>query len=650
MSMNVEQLRYGKPQHAKIVDAVVARKKYWEQEYTDKLERLAKDDDIYTCYIKETAEDSKRKQNKEDGEPEYTTVVVPYSYAALLSAHTYWSSVFLSRSPIHQFTGRHGESESRVQAVEAVIDYQTLVGDLLSRYYVWMHDAPRYGYGVLCTYWSEEYSNVSTIEEVQPTFGGMPLEGAKPQKVKRTRRVRGYAGNRSMNVHPSEFIVDPRVPLADFQRGEFAGRKVKLSWNELVKGRADGRYFNVDVVQKLGRNKTGENNDYWGKDITVPAEEDTSLEGELGDVGTFEGVEIYIDLIPREWQLGTSDYPEKWVFTVINERIIVEARPFDALHARFPFQLLLNEIDGYSIAPRSLLEVLEPLNDSLTWLLNSHMFNVRSSLNNQFVYDPSRVVTKDLTRKGVGKLIRLKETAYGTDVRQVLAQLPVADVTQGHLRDMNVFTDLINRASGVTDNLMSVLNPGGRKTATEVRSQNVAGMTRLKTLSEYWSAIGFGPHAQMLVQNTQQYYDNSQMFKVAGDLLEGTEFMAVRPEDIQGFFDFVPVDGTMPVDRYAQANLWKEILFGLYKAPELGMQFDMAGIFTWMAQLAGLKNIKRFKVQTTPDATVQAALGAGNIIPMGGQGGPSGIFAGRTARDFERVPEPGQVPGMGATG
>src|SRR6267378_2474694 len=38
--------------------------------------------------------------------PTYTTIQVPYSYALLMSAHTYWTSVFFSRSPVHQFTGR----------------------------------------------------------------------------------------------------------------------------------------------------------------------------------------------------------------------------------------------------------------------------------------------------------------------------------------------------------------------------------------------------------------------------------------------------------------------------------------------------------------------------------------------------------------
>jgi hypothetical protein len=205
---------------------------------------------------------------------------------------------------------------------------------------------------------------------------------------------------------------------------------------------------------------------------------------------------------------------------------------------------------------------------------------------------------------------------------------------------------------------MAVLNQGGRKTATEVRQSNTAGLTRLKTQAEYWSAAAFSPHAQMLLQNTQQYYDQIQMFKIAGDLMEEAGTLQVGPEDIMGFYDFVPVDGTLPVDRFAQANLWKEILFGLAKMPELGMQFDIPGIFTWMAQMAGLKNIKRFRVQTMPDQMAMGQAQAGNIVPIAGgmpNGGPGGQPPGQqraagpggAPRDLGRLPIPSQIPGMG---
>jgi hypothetical protein len=77
------------------------------------------------------------------------------------------------------------------------------------------------------------------------------------------------------------------------------------------------------------------------------------------------------------------------------------------------------------------------------------------------------------------------------------------------VRDAAFVMDLMARLSGVNDNIMGMVNSGGRKSATEVRTSSTFGVNRLKTNSEFYSAQGFAPLAQMLLQNTQQKYDES---------------------------------------------------------------------------------------------------------------------------------------------
>jgi hypothetical protein len=176
---------------------------------------------------------------------------------------------------------------------------------------------------------------------------------------------------------------------------------------------------------------------------------------------------------------------------------------------------------------------------------------------------------------------------------------------------------MIQRVSGVTDNIMGMVNAGGRKSATEVRTSSNFGMSRLKTTAEWWSAGDWSLLAQVMLQNTQQYYEDDKKFKIVGDLMDQRQgsFMPVTPDLIQGFYDFVPVDGTMPVDRFAQANLWKEILLGLRQMPAIGQRYDVPEMFAWMAQLAGLKNIKRFRINVVPDQTLTTGAERGNVVP-----------------------------------
>ncbi len=636
--MNINQeLKYGTAQHRRVKQALLDRRKLSQDKMEEKYEAWERAEEQNQAYIKETDADALRSTKRDEGVPQFTTLVVPFAHAMMLSAHTYWTSVFLSRNPILQYEARHGEPEMSVQAVEALIAYQMHVGGILAPLYVWMYDAGKYGVGILGTYWSEESAISVRYEEVPETYLGIPLVG-KTKKQKITSKTPGYMGNRAFNVRPQDFFPDPRVPLSDIQKGEFCGRDVSMGWNDIVKGERDKRYYNLKDAKKFAKwanEKRGSSQEVLPQDDLGSTDYMTTMK----DVGFMNLMEMDVELIPRDWELGSSDQPEMWRFMLASEEVIIESRPMGTLHGKFPFHVLPYEIEGHVRVPRGMLEILEPLNDALTWLFNSHMFNVRSSLNNQFVADPSRIVMKDLTSNQDGKIIRLKESAYGTDVRTAITQMTVADVTQGHLRDMQAIGDIMQRVSGVTDNLMGMVNPGGRKTATEVRSSNTSGISRLKTTAEYWSAGSFGMMSQVLLQNTQQYYDAERTFKIAGDLVNGPQTMQVSPEDIQGFYDFVPVDGTMPVDRYAQANLWREILAGLQKMPQIMQNYNMGGIFEWMAQLAGLKNIKQFRVEVQPQAAVDQGVERGNLVPLN-----------QAQRDLTRVPEPGQVSGLGTTG
>ena len=647
------KLKHGTQKHTDIREAIRARVKAAERAVSNKTTDYADDEDRAQIYIKTTEADAVRETKKSSGDPQYVNLEVPYSFAMLMSWHTYISSVFLSRTPIMQFSGRHGETENQIQAVEAIQDYQTMTGGHLAPYYIWFLDAGKYGVGVIGNYWDEEISQISEIVEEQVSYLGISIAG-KTRKVRKTRRVKTYEGNRVFNIRPQDFIFDSRVSLSNFQQGEFAGRYCDLSWNTIIARAEYEQYYNLDELRKVKGKKQGTATAYrdtGSSQLELPdaiSRKDTYFEDNIETPRFSELVEMTIRLVPKDWGLGDSKYPELWVFTLADDEVIIESQPFNSLHSKFPYSILEYEIEGYGLQKRSMMEMLEPLNDTMGWLLNTHFFNTRASLNGQFVYDPSRLTVKDFKSKGGGRMIRMKPTAYGQDVRSMIYELPVTDVTQGHLRDMSIISDLMQRLGGVTDNIMGQVNAGGRKSATEVRQSNTFGANRLKTQAEYFSASGFAPHAQMMVQNTQQFYDAEMKFKIAGDLMEdGEQFLQVDPEMIAGFYDFAPVDGTLPVDRFAQVTMWTQMLQQLRATPEVYQQYDMGRIFAWVAQLGGLKNIKRFKINVVPDASLEG----NNVIPLGGNRGREAIGGtGGNTGNTTGVPGAASPNGLGPAG
>ena len=627
------QLRHNSPRSKRILSAVRQRVQSSRQAYDRRHTKWRENEEDALAYLPETELDiTRRLERRYSGEPTLTNLKIPYSYGVLMASHTYWTTVFLSRNPINQFTGRHGESQQQIQALEALIDYQVQVGEMLVPLYLWLLDAGKYGLGVMGINWANEHSIVSEIVEEPVLFAGI-LDTGKTKKRKVSKRVDGYSGNRLSNTRPYDFFPDPRVPVRFFQKGEFCAARVELGWNTILKRTQQG-YYIEQVVSELGKRRGGYESDSFGQNrvegsdqIQLPEhtayyiEDDTKRNEKHNYVlGAYECV---IDLIPREWQLGSSTYPEKWVFTVTDDFwYVLGAQPLGANHDKFPFVVLEYEPEGYSIASRGVGEVLRPINDTMDWLLNSHLYSVRKALNDQFVVDPSQIEISDLENPLPGGAIRLSPGAYGNDTRTALNQLQVHDVTQTHLNDMSAMFGIGQRAVGISDQIMGQINTTGRRSATEVRTGAGFGVNRLKTTSEFFSAMGWSPMASMLVQNSQQYYDAEKKFRVVGQLAAeaGSEFIDVSPETILGFYDFVPVDGTQPIDRLAQATLWQQLFGQLTQFPEIMLKYDIGRIFEWIAQLAGLKNISQFRVELTPDEELMLEAQKGNMVGLGGGG------------------------------
>jgi hypothetical protein len=273
----------------------------------------------------------------------------------------------------------------------------------------------------------------------------------------------------------------------------------------------------------------------------------------------------------------------------------------------------------------------------MSWLLNSHFYNVRKALNDVRVVDPSRIVMKDLTSPIERGIVRLKPEAYGTPVNQAIHQLQTPDMTQMHLRDISVMEQIIQRVTGVVDELMGLSTGPSRESATGVRTRTGFAANRLKTVAEYNSALGMTSLIGKMVSNTQQLMEMEQKFRIAGAdaMAMAKSFVDVNPQLIAGQYDYVPVDGTLPIDRLAQANFWKELVIQGSQSPVLAGQWNWGEMVAHIMRLQGEKNIERFRVQVQSPTAIDNALQAGNVVPIGGagdgrRGAPAGGSSGGT--------------------
>ena len=126
-----QRLKFGTKHHQFIRDAVLKRKKFSEDKMENRYERWRQDEEAFIFYMPEKEHDATRRVLRDSGgQPQYTTLKIPYDYGVLMAAHTYWTSVFLGRDPVFQYAGREGQDQDATQAMEALINHQIVIQNI----------------------------------------------------------------------------------------------------------------------------------------------------------------------------------------------------------------------------------------------------------------------------------------------------------------------------------------------------------------------------------------------------------------------------------------------------------------------------------------------------------------------------------------
>jgi hypothetical protein len=498
-----------------------------------------------------------------------------------------------------------------------------------------------YGLGVLKCLWNVE-QKMRTVYRNQPRYGflNIPL-GSERVKTREMRTT--YEGNAIESVDPFMFFPDPKVPMTEVnRRGEFVFWRDYHGRHVLKRAEANGEIKYVDYAGPLPKPNASFAGADSARDLisqgrAFPGQDSEAGRGYLGQTkNTVDYVQVdqgTIEIIPAELGLGSSEVPQKWIFTILNKKQIVQAEPFDSDHDMHPVTVAEPYSMGYGFGQPGMADYLGPIQDTSSWFINSHMYNVRTAINNMFVVDPSMVELQDLKDPGPGKMIRLKRAAYGQDVRTALQQLNVEDVTGQHIQDLQLFLRMGDELSAVNDNIRGIQAEGGRKTATEVRTAGEAAASRLAAHAKIISAQAIVDLTEMMSLNTQQFLEMEFFLRIVGQ--EGmADPIQIRPEMLVGDFHYPIHDGTLPLDRVALLDVWKELFLTVSQDEALRQQFDITKMFDWIAELGGAKNLESFKVTAQDDGQLQAGAQAGNQVPIGdliqqvqqrqGQAGSSG--------------------------
>jgi len=587
-------------------------------------------DRTLTAYI---PTDEAEEKVKEADERKPISIVIPYSFATLETLLTYMVASFLDE-PIFRYEGMSPEDKFGAILLEKVIEVQTRRAKMAMYLHTTFRDGWAYGIGAAAPYWDKVYGKKTTIVDagfLSAIFGSWMSTGKK----KESKDAVLYEGNMLRNIDPYLLLLDPNVPVQNVQKGEFIGWIETSNYIALLeRERNDPSFFNVRYLSEM-RGTAGRSQ--YNKAKESGREDHFFMSTGYSNTSTspIDLVYIYINLVPKEWGLSDMNYPEKWLFCVAADKYILSAKPLGLNHNMFPIAMCSPDFDGYSVTPISRLEVISGLQGTLDWLINSHIANVRKSINDMLVVDPSLININDLLDPGPGKLIRMRRAAWGRGVENAVKQLQVTDLTQNHIRDSAYITELIKTCSGSVDSVMGLARSGSeRVSAAESMGTRQSALSRLAKAAKVTSMMTMYDLAYMLASHTQQLMSQPLYISMTGrwedDLRaeygDVTRKM-VNPFDIVIDYDIIANDGSIPGegDVATMVQLFQSIVSN----PLLAGQFDIVRIFQRIARMSGVKDLSDFKAkqqqlpqaQATmlPDATVQAEADKGNLIPVGGQ-------------------------------
>jgi hypothetical protein len=585
-----------------------------------------KAENTHLAYVDYSEKDEENKKLY----PFARSIVVPYTYAILQTRLTYFFLAMFAKNPLVPMSGTGPMDVMPAKVMEVINNYQlgetsgTTVG------YNWMQDAERYGVGIIKNVYHEVNENRLVKKKAPIVFMGITLKEIEKWV---TERVTTYSGNIPINISPYSFFPDPNFPVSQMKLSSYCGHKIPRTYNWLLNREKDQEYFNIKYLDKAPKNT--EEDGKSGIESNLPkiiGVETTATD----NPDSHSLYELWINLIPKKYGLSKEEYPQDWLITVADKNIVVKCEP--SQYREKPFYVIEPNTDHSSTFNLGTVELIKGLNDTLSWLFNSHMDNVRKVINDVLIIDPSMIDARDLLSGSPGKIVRMKEDFWGMGrIGDSYQQLKVSDITRSHFTDSKVIIDLIQRVTAATDNIMGMTEEV-KRTATETSSTINLATSRLKLIARLYATNGLVPFYKAMTFNNQSFLDESRYYKITDEMVSElgqqadlikNRLLVKSPDDIYGNFDFGYPNIDLSIDKVGMARVWSEIFGQVAQNQLLQQKFDLVQIFSHMIFNLGITNISDFKIKANvlPDDAVEEERRKGNLVPVNEVASANGLDA-----------------------
>lgn len=430
----------------------------------------------------------------------------------------------------------------------------------------------------------------------------------------------GDTGNVPVNIDPWNFFPDPRTTTQNRHESEFMGWRTTASLSALYRRKM---YQNLHKLKQARGNNRRQS---WRcnmeqRDIIRGQSIDMTHDPVDGNASRFQlGVShiinsIYLWFDPM--MLGIPAPFGLYRIVIADEEHVIQFDRTPFVHNQIPVIFGSAGHDAHKTFMSGTYDLIMPLQRFQDWLLRSRVENVQALIQSRLIVDPSKVNVLDILQPNAARLIR---TLAGQNPKEGVMPIAVEDATRGFWQDMSNTGDLMQRVSAANDTAQGVQSETQR-TATEIARITALGQQRLGMNARLMSSTMIRPMVLQMVSNLQAFGVDGGHIQLPAPFNKNERdgWVEWARNDIRGAYDYLIVDGTLPVSPTENADNIRRAIEMLVQAQQAGLarRWNIDALVERLANTWGIEDTSPFQyaegqqapLANTPEAraSVQAA-------------------------------------------
>lgn len=586
--------------------------------------------------------------------------ILPMTSTQVITMTTYIAQVLFGQESPHKVEGRGPEDEMPAEYMNQLLRWNSEQQSTYLLGYLWVQDALVTNRAVYYNTWAPIFKSKVSVkqepdEDADPVMDSETGELVYPtyEKIDREKVTVGHYARADL-VSPYDFVCDPGLPLWRFQEMRFAGHRTQIPWTELHRRSElpeDDPYHVYPWAVEEIKEKKQKRGTETAPDIVATGAPTGGIEANIrvsrtgyergrsvnptgtdvadkNDMGNVECYEMWIRLVPKSYGLGDETDVRLYQFLVGMGDVVLAINESPYEHDELPYAVAEGRpFAHFQFAP-SWAMIMKGIQDHVDWLKNRHQEALSRTVGNIFIYDPLKVDVDDfMNPEKEGLLIALRPEAQGAPIRDVIQQVPIKDMTERFHEEMMQFAQFSESVTAA-NSAMQGASPTKSDTATEFAGTQQMAAGRMTSIARLLSVQGLIPQTRQHVSNFQQFMDDDMVVRFSSDdinlnpYLRGAKSLKLSRDVVQGQFDFIAHDGTLPGTDTRKVAAIARVLEAGAAFPDIFMpgegNLNPRSLIFAAAKASGL-NVENFYY----DPRVVAGMGSPQgAPPMGGAPAP----------------------------